>query len=94
MVERELCTPKFVITNFSVEVPCVGSHVWMYSENPSVRRRGRRAMARTSKHIPVFVFDPLNSISLISCITYIIHISYMLGIICVPILVLYQESFI
>ena len=29
VLEREeLCSPKFVITNSSVEVPCVGGPVW------------------------------------------------------------------
>jgi len=48
------------------------------SGNPSVWRWGRRAVARSSKHISVFVFDPLslNSISLyiLCCFTFFIFI--------------------
>ena len=42
--------------------------------------------ARTSKHIFVLMFDPLsNSLSLILCLAsfHIVHIIYMLGLVCV-----------
>jgi len=57
-----------------------------YSENPSVLRRGRRAVARTSKHIFVFAIDPLSLhfLYLYLALIHIAHIIYMLGIICVP----------
>ena len=48
-----------------------------YSGNPSVRRRGRRAVARTSKHILLFAIDPLSlTLSLILCLElfHIVHI--------------------
>jgi len=72
-------------------------------ENPSMWRRECRAVARTSKHIVLFAFDPLSlnsfSLSLSLSLLYltlihIVHITYMLDIVCVPILVLNQESFI
>ena len=64
-----------------------------YSGNPSVRRRGRRAVAQTSKHILLFVIDPLSiilSLSLSLSLSYTLHYfilfihTYMLGIVCVP----------
>ena len=29
LLREELCTPKLYLPKFSVEVPCVGSPVWM-----------------------------------------------------------------
>ena len=51
--------------------------------------------ARTSKHILLFVFDPLtlNSLSLYLCIALLYHIIYMLVCLCAS-LVLNHESFI
>ena len=54
--------------------------------------------ARNSKHIPVFVFDPLSlTLSFILCLA-LIHIAhlylYAWTCLCVPILVFNQESFI
>ena len=51
-------------------------------------------MARTSKYIPVFVFDllSLNSLLFISCIALLAYI-HILDIVCAAILVLNQESF-
>ena len=34
--KEELCTPSCILPKSSVKVPCVGSPVWTYSENPSV----------------------------------------------------------
>ena len=60
----------------------------MDDENPSVGRWGCRVVAQTSKHILVFAFDPLSLNSLLYLtLLYIVHITYMLGIDCVPILV-------
>ena len=51
-------------------------------------------LSRTSKHILVFVFDPLslNSFSLTSCIASYCSYSYMLSIGCVSILVLNKRA--
>jgi len=51
-------------------------------------------VAQTSKHILVFMFDPLslNSILYLALI-YIVHIIYMRGIICVLTVMFNQESF-
>jgi len=70
--------------NFSVEVP-LWKVLCEHSKNPSVQRRGRRVVARTSKHILLFTFDPLslNSISLISCITLYCIYSYARYSLCV-----------
>ena len=52
------CVLPVLSCNSSVEVP-----LWKvlcgHSENSSVGRRGRKAVARTSKHILMFAFDPL-----------------------------------
>ena len=77
-----------VLLTLYLQIPRWSFPVWEvrcgHSENPSVWRQRRRTVARTSKHILVFAFDPLslNSISLISCITlycsYLIHAWYCL----------------
>ena len=36
LLERGVVYSYFVFAKSSVEVPCVGSPVWKYSENPSV----------------------------------------------------------
>ena len=72
--ERSFVLPV-LSCNFSVKIP-----LWKvlcgYSENPSVWKRGRKAVARTSKHILVFMFDflSLNSLFFISYNVIIIHI--------------------
>ena len=53
--------------------------------------------ARTSKHISVFVFDPLTlilslSLSLILCLVHIVHIIYMFGLIVCPCLCLTKRA--
>ena len=50
-----------------------------HSENPSVWRWGHGVVARTSKHILLFAFDPLslNFISHISCIALYCTYSYV-----------------
>jgi len=52
-------------------------------------------VARTSKHILIFAFGFLSLyLSLLYLASLLlVHIIYMLGIICVPTLVLNQESF-
>ena len=92
--ELELCTPRFVSCNSSVEIP-----LWKvlsgYSENPSVWRRGRRAVAQISKHILVFAFGSLYLLTLYSYILYRYYCSYlyMFDIVCVLTLVFNQESY-
>jgi len=90
--ELELCTPrlylKFLGGGLFVEDPIV------YSWNPSVWMRGRRAVARTSKRILVFVFDLLS----LNFTLYILHYyyclyPYMLDIVYVLTLVFKQESY-
>ena len=58
-------------------------------------KAGTQSSGSNLKTYPVFAFDPL-SLTLFPYIFYcfILLISYMLGIVCVPILVLNQESFI
>ena len=92
--ELELCTPICNHCNSSVEVPLwkvLGRH----SENPSVWRRERRAVARTSKHILVFEFGSLFLSTLYSYILHCYYCSYayMLDIVCVLTLVFNQESY-
>ena len=85
----------FVSGNSSVEVPLwkvLGGH----SGNPSVWKRGCRALARTSKHILVFAFGSLYISTFYSL--YILHCYsclylYMLDIACVFTLVLNQEGY-
>ena len=76
----ELCTPKFVLANSSVEVPSVGD------SGLEILHGGVggdvELGARTSKHIFVFAFDPLSltlSLSLHLCkASFIIHIIHCL----------------
>jgi len=65
------------------------------SGNPSVWRQGRRAVARTSKHIFVFVIDPLSLNYLSLLYLTLIHIAHIIyDWYCLfDILVLNQESF-
>ena len=89
--ELELCISYLYFCNSSVEVPLwkvLGGH----SENLFVWRRGRRAVARTSKHILVFVFGSfsLNSLYLALLLLLIhIHARYCLWLK----LVFNQESY-
>jgi len=92
--ELELCTTYLYYCNSLLEV------LWKvlggYSENPSVWRRGRRVVARTSKCIFVFAFGSLCLSTLYSL--YILHCYYcsylyMLDIVCVLKLVFNQESY-
>ena len=81
--ENELCTPV-LSCNSSVEV-LLWKVLCGNSGKPSVWRRGRRAVARTSKHIFVFTFDPLSldSISLLYlALLYFVYI-HVLDIVCV-----------
>ena len=75
---EELCTPSLYYPNPQWRFPVWEVLCGQYSENPSVWRRGRRAVTRTSKHILVFAFDPLslNFLSLILCLAlfHIVHI--------------------
>jgi len=65
-----------------------------YSENSSMCRQGRRAVARISKHIFVFAIDPLSlTLSLLYlALIHIAHIIYVWYYLCAS-LVLNQESF-
>jgi len=82
----ELCTLSCIYPNLQWRFPVWEVLCGRYIENPSVWRRGRRAVARTSKYIFLFAIDPLslNSLSLIYLALHLIHILYMLGIVCVP----------
>ena len=91
LLREELCTPKLYLPKFSVEVPCVDELVEiLLCEGGDVE-----LSARTSKHILVFVFDPLSLTSLLHCALHLIVISYIHAWFdCVSILVFNQESFI
>jgi len=74
---EELCAPNCIYPNPQWRFPVWEVLCGRYSENPSVWRRGHRAVARISKHILLFAIDPLSQLSLsfISCIvSYSYHI--------------------
>ena len=83
-LREELCTPSCIYPNPQWRFPVWEVLCGRYCRNPSVWRRGRRAVAQTSKHISVFVIDPLslNSLSFISCID-----SYFSYLICLVLFV-------
>ena len=87
-LREELCTPGYCIApNPHWRFLCVGSPVWT-SGNPSVWRRGRRAVVRTSKHIRMLAIDPFSlTLSLLLCALHhfilLIHIIW-LACLCVP----------
>ena len=60
LLREELCTPSCICPNPQWRFPVWEVLCGRYSGNPFVCRRGRRAVARTSKHISVFAFDPLS----------------------------------
>ena len=85
MVEREVVYSIVVLLKFSVEFPVWEVLCGRYSGNRSVRRRGRRVVARTLKHILLFATDPLSiTLSLLFFALHHTHIIDMLGIVCVP----------
>ena len=73
----------FVLScNSSVEVP-FWKVMCEHSENSSVWRRGRRAAARTSKHISVFAFDLLFSLLyILHCLTLLILYTCLILVVC------------
>ena len=95
-LREELCTPSLYYPNLSGVSLCGKSCVDAYSGDPSVWRPGRRAVARTSKHISVIAVDPLSLTLSYTLHCFILFISYIYAwyCLCVPILVLNQESFI
>ena len=80
-IERvELCAPVLSY-NFSMEVPS-----WKvlcgYNGNSSVWRRGRRAVARTSRHITVFAFDLFSLFYILHCLTLFMSYTCLVLFVC------------
>ena len=78
-LREELCTPSCICQNSQWRFPVWKVLCGRISGNPSVWRRGRRAVARNSKHIFVFAIDPLSLTLSLSYILYciILFISYI-----------------
>ena len=95
-LREEYCAPSLYYPNPQRRFPVWEVLCGCIIGNPSMWRRGRRAVARTSKYIFVFAFDPLslNSLSLLYlALIHIAHILYAWYCLCAS-LVLNQEIFI
>jgi len=83
VLRERSCILPVLSCNSSVEVP-----LWKvlcgHSGNPSVWKRGRRVVVRTSKHIPVFVFDlfTFSLFYIFHCLTLFISYTCLVLFVC------------